>query len=81
MKVCQFGKVLEGGLYKSPEELKEIFADLAGEKKALVTSCGSGVTAAIIGLGARLSGYEDVAIFDGSWTEWAGTPGCEIVTD
>lgn len=80
-KNLPFTEVLEGGLYKSPEELKEIFADLAGEKKALVTSCGSGVTAAIIGLGARLSGYEDVAIFDGSWTEWAGTPGCEIVTD
>ena len=43
-------------------------------KKPVVTSCGSGVTAAILALGLHLIGHEDVAVYDGSWAEW-GLPG------
>jgi thiosulfate/3-mercaptopyruvate sulfurtransferase len=43
-------------------------------KKPVATSCGSGVTAAILALGLHLIGHEDVAVYDGSWAEW-GLPG------
>lgn len=38
--------------------------------KPIVTTCGSGVSACILGLGLYLIGYKDVAVYDGSWSEW-----------
>ena len=40
----------------------------------VVTSCGTGVTACILALGLKQAGLGDAAIYDGSWTEWAGRP-------
>jgi thiosulfate/3-mercaptopyruvate sulfurtransferase len=37
-----------------------------------VTTCGSGVTACVLALGLQLVGRHDVAVYDGSWTEWGG---------
>jgi thiosulfate/3-mercaptopyruvate sulfurtransferase len=42
--------------------------------KPIVTSCGSGVTAAVLAFALHLVGHEDVALYDGSWAEW-GRPG------
>jgi len=41
-------------------------------EKPITTSCGSGITACILALGLYLNGRDDVAIYDGSWTEWGG---------
>jgi len=35
-----------------------------------VTTCGSGVSAAVLALGLHLLGRPEVAVYDGSWTEW-----------
>jgi thiosulfate/3-mercaptopyruvate sulfurtransferase len=40
--------------------------------QAVVTSCGSGVTACILTLGLRVAGLPEGAVYDGSWTEWGG---------
>ena len=42
--------------------------------KPMVTSCGSGVTAAVILFGAHLLGKNDVRLYDGSWSEWGSDP-------
>ena len=42
--------------------------------KPIITSCGTGVTACILALGLKQAGLGDAAIYDGSWTEWAGRP-------
>ena len=40
------------------------------EAKEMIFSCGSGITACVLALGATIAGYEEVAVYDGSWTEW-----------
>ena len=61
----------ETRLMKSDQELIVLFS-MAGLKKnkPVVTSCGSGVTACNLALALHLIGRNDVAIYDGSWSEW-----------
>ena len=69
------------GTLKTPEAIAEVFRsagiDLA---KPVITSCGSGITAAILTLGLTLAGAKDHALYDGSWTEWGGNPDAEVAT-
>jgi thiosulfate/3-mercaptopyruvate sulfurtransferase len=50
---------------------EEAGVDLA---RPMVTTCGSGVTAAVLLFGAHLLGKEDVKLYDGSWAEWGSDP-------
>jgi thiosulfate/3-mercaptopyruvate sulfurtransferase len=54
-------------------ELRERFfaAGVSADTK-VVTSCGSGVTAAVLTLGLTLAGFAPGALYDGSWSEWGG---------
>ncbi|TYA78665.1 sulfurtransferase [Seonamhaeicola marinus] len=66
-----FTDLLERGLLKSPEILKNIFSNKIGDKNtAVIFSCGSGITACVLALGAEIAGYENLSVYDGSWTEW-----------
>ena len=64
-----------------PEALRAIF-DKAGIDlaKPVVTSCGSGVTAAVISLALETLGHTDNKLYDGSWSEWGGRNDTPVVT-
>ncbi|HLT77325.1 MAG TPA: 3-mercaptopyruvate sulfurtransferase [Ferrovibrio sp.] len=63
----------ETGLFKDAVELKVLFQD-AGVNlgRPVITSCGSGVSACALSLALHLIGHRQVAVYDGSWTEWGG---------
>lgn len=65
-----FTEVIDGYRMKEVSELNKIFDPLDIKDKKLVFSCGSGLTACIILLAAHLSGLKDLAVYDGSWSEW-----------
>lgn len=69
------------GTLKPAEALRSAFenagVDLA---RPIVTSCGSGVSAALLALALARLGRGDVAVYDGSWTEWAGRADTPVVT-
>ncbi|MET9639792.1 rhodanese-like domain-containing protein [Streptomyces virginiae] len=58
------------GLMRPAGELRAAFETAAGGRERLRFSCGSGVTACVLALGAELAGYQDLAVYDGSWSEW-----------
>ncbi|WP_370111676.1 sulfurtransferase [Streptacidiphilus sp. MAP12-33] len=74
------------GLLLRPEALQARFAEAlrtrstapppgaadaaGGTAPRLLFSCGSGVTACVLALGATVAGYRDLAVYDGSWSEW-----------
>ncbi|MEV8531037.1 sulfurtransferase [Streptomyces sp. NPDC051211] len=59
------------GLMRPPAELRAAFEALTSSPDRLYFSCGSGVTACILALAADLAGYPDLAVYDGSWSDWA----------
>jgi thiosulfate/3-mercaptopyruvate sulfurtransferase len=71
----------DDGTMKTPEDLRAVF-DAAGAdlSKPAITSCGSGVTAAIINLALERIGKTDHALYDGSWTEWGAFPTVPVAT-
>ena len=65
------GELIRDGALKPLDELKALFAARSvDEKSAVVTSCGSGVTASILAFALAQLGYPAAAVYDGSWTEW-----------
>lgn len=74
-------ELIENGQLKSDEELAAEFekagVDMSGP---LVTSCGSGVTAATLVLALRRLGKTDVRLYDGSWSEWGSREDTDVVT-
>jgi thiosulfate/3-mercaptopyruvate sulfurtransferase len=66
---------------KAPAELDRLFATAGIDlKRPIVTSCGSGVTASSLALALHLLGRPDVAVYDGSWSEWGGRPDVPVAT-
>lgn len=56
---------------RTKEELAAAFVAAGIDmKKPVVTTCGSGITAAVLAFGLELLGHRDVALYDGSWSEW-----------
>jgi thiosulfate/3-mercaptopyruvate sulfurtransferase len=66
-----FTELVEEGRLKPAEELRRIFATKGVDmKQPITTTCGSGVTAAVIALGLEVAGAKQVSLYDGSWAEY-----------
>jgi len=72
-----FTKLISEGRLKPKKDLDLLF-DAYGitEKSSIITSCGSGVTAAIISMALCEVGHTQVRLYDGSWAEWGNPENC-----
>jgi thiosulfate/3-mercaptopyruvate sulfurtransferase len=71
-KNIPFAQVLNAdGTMKSPAEVKAVLEGAGVDlKKPAITTCGSGVTAAVLSLALERIGHRNHALYDGSWAEW-----------
>jgi thiosulfate/3-mercaptopyruvate sulfurtransferase len=66
-----FGELVSDGALKPRNELEIIFQSYGvSAARPIVTTCGSGVTAAIISMALFEAGYTSARLYDGSWAEW-----------
>ncbi|WP_099824624.1 3-mercaptopyruvate sulfurtransferase [Oceaniglobus indicus] len=66
---------------KSIDDLRAVFAAAGVDlSRPAITTCGSGVTAAILSLALEIMGHRDHALYDGSWSEWGMFDDLSIAT-
>lgn len=65
-----FTDLLEDGKLKSKKEIEKSFYMVVEKDEDIIFSCGSGITACVLALGAEISGHKNITVYDGSWTEY-----------
>jgi thiosulfate/3-mercaptopyruvate sulfurtransferase len=77
-----FTELVEAGRLKPAEQLREIFSAKGIDlQEPITTTCGSGVTAAVLALGLEIVNAPQVSLYDGSWAEYAQRPQAVIQRD
>ena len=67
---------------KSKSELEDLFGSLGIKRgSAIITTCGSGITACIVALALYQLGWTSVSVYDGSWADWGSDPNCPVEKD
>jgi thiosulfate/3-mercaptopyruvate sulfurtransferase len=69
-----FGQLFDQGLLRPESELALLFEPLLDKSSSAICSCGSGVTACILAFALHQISFDQVAVYDASWSEW-GLPG------
>lgn len=73
--------IREDGMFQDAEAILDAFTEIGLDlNRPIVTTCGSGITASVLTLGLAVIGREDVAVYDGSWSEWGGSDNCPVHT-
>jgi thiosulfate/3-mercaptopyruvate sulfurtransferase len=76
-----FADLTDNGRLAPPEKLANAFAAAGVDlDRPVVTSCGSGVSAAVLALALETLGKPAAGLYDGSWTEWGSDPGRPVAT-
>ncbi|MGE6740272.1 3-mercaptopyruvate sulfurtransferase [Allorhizobium pseudoryzae] len=71
----------QGGHFKDLDSLKSLMDEAGIDlSQPVVTSCGSGVTAAVVTLALESLGHTNNSLYDGSWSEWGGRADTPVVT-
>jgi thiosulfate/3-mercaptopyruvate sulfurtransferase len=65
-----FSDLLKNGVLLPKNILEEKFKKINSQDKPMIMSCGSGVTACVLALTADICGYQQLKVYDGSWTDW-----------
>ena len=72
----------EDGTVRPVDDIREAFINAGVDlSKPVATTCGSGVTAAVLALGLTLVGHKNHSLYDGSWTEWGADSKLPVETD
>ena len=79
--VCYRDLLRSDNTMKNPDVLRQVFVDAGVDlAKPAITSCGSGVTAAILNLAMQRIGKTNHSLYDGSWSEWGMSPTLPVAT-
>ena len=78
-----YGALLnDSGTMRETEEIRTLFSEAGLDfAKPIITTCGSGVTAAILTLGLANAGVTNTALYDGSWSDWGADENLPIESD
>jgi thiosulfate/3-mercaptopyruvate sulfurtransferase len=77
-----FALAVENGRLAPAERLEILFTDAGVDLAApIITTCGSGISASLLALALARLGRFDVAVYDGSWTEWGGARDTPVMQD
>lgn len=74
-----FDRIVGDGRMVPPEMVRSAFAEAGVDlSRPVITTCGSGVSAAILSLAMETAGAKAERLYDGSWAEWGGRADCPV---